>query len=164
VEVYRETKEPGFPYMVSNLGNIKREASDRKRHSSAKVLSFNKTKSNEEYLGISLLGKRYSAHRLVAEAFIPNPDNLPVAHHKDEDATNNKEDNLEWVTHSRNSEASLGKRVAQLTKEGELIKEWPSVASASESLGLNKGNVARVARNEDTPGGKSAGGFKWEYK
>ena len=159
MEVFKETKEPGFPYMISDLGNIRREASNRSRHSAFKVLTFNKTKSNEEYLGISLLGKRYSAHRLVAEAFIPNQDNLPIVHHKDEDPTNNKVSNLEWVTHSRNSEASLGKKVNQFTIGGEFIKEWPSAQSASKALGIKACNIQQRARGE----GKTAGGFIWGY-
>lgn len=52
-------------------------------------------------------GKMLYAHRLVAEYFIPNPDNLPVVNHKDENKLNNNVDNLEWVTYSDNSKKHL---------------------------------------------------------
>lgn len=48
-------------------------------------------------------GRKKKIHRLVAEAFIPNPDNLPSINHKDENRTNNRADNLEWCTVAYNS-------------------------------------------------------------
>lgn len=62
--------------------------------------------SNVGYIRVELnnsgAGKKYSLHRLLAEAFIPNPDAKPVVNHKDGDKTNNSLDNLEWATQSEN--------------------------------------------------------------
>ena len=55
------------------------------------------------YHEVILNGKQYRVHRLVSEAFIPNPNNLPCANHKDGNKQNNSVDNLEWVTYSENT-------------------------------------------------------------
>jgi len=67
----------------------------------------------ERYKAINLWNngkeKAHYVHRLVAETYIPNPDNLPEVNHKDEDKTNNNVANLEWSTHADNVQHSLAK-------------------------------------------------------
>jgi len=151
-----ETFKPivGFPgYKVSDKGTVlgKRD----------KPLACNLC-SGYLHTGLRKDGKQIfkNVHRLVAIAFLPNPDNLPQVNHKDEVKTNNNKDNLEWCTRQYNQEYSLGKRVLQLDKiSEEVIREWVSVASAARELNLNEGNIACCCRGV----GKTAGGFIWRY-
>jgi hypothetical protein len=82
-------------------------------------------------LTVNKVTVRKRLHRLVAEHFIPNPDNKPEVNHKDRDKSNNHIDNLEWVTHSENIQHSHGKRVQMLDKHGILIKEFVSIGEAA---------------------------------
>ena len=85
-------------YRVSDSGEVMSFA----RSNSGKILKPVKSKTTG-YLHINL-GRNYrtTVHRLVAEAFIPNPDNLPCVNHKDENKLNNNVDNLEWASYQYN--------------------------------------------------------------
>lgn len=74
------------------------------------------------YLQVDLGGIKYLAHRLVAEAFIPNPDNLPQVNHKDEVNTHNWKDSLEWCTRQYNVEYSQSQRYLLLSPEGKEVE------------------------------------------
>ena len=94
-------------YQISNYGDVKRLNSyDSRGHLRNSRLRKPRI-SNKGYLQIGLHknGKetKFSVHRLVAESFIPNPDNLPVINHKDENPLNNYVSNLEWCTYKYNS-------------------------------------------------------------
>lgn len=103
--------------------------------------------------------KTYSVHRLVAEAFIENPDELPQVNHIDENRANNKADNLEWCTQQYNVEYSKGKWVAQYSAEGEKMAEYKSIAVASKLTGIKRTSINNVL----TGWSRTAGGYYWEY-
>ena len=86
---------PGYEglYEVSNIGNVR----NVRRNKLLRLL-----KTNNGYIRVFLckngIKTGFQVHRLVAQAFLPNPDNLPQINHKDEDKTNNNVTNLEWCT------------------------------------------------------------------
>ena len=113
-----EWKEiPGYEglYEVSNKGNVRNVRRN-------KLLRL--SKNNYGYIQVSLYKNGIKTgpkvHRLVAEAFIPNPDNLPMINHKDEDKTNNNVDNLEWcdVKYNNNYGTKNIRRSETLIKNG----------------------------------------------
>lgn len=108
-----------------------------------------------------------SIHRLVAEAFVPNPDNLSCVNHRDECKTNNRAENLEWCTYQYNN--TYGERLVKTAKkksktryqyslDGELIKVWSSAVEASKN-GYNKCCINDCCRGIH----KTHKGYKWSF-
>lgn len=102
--------------------------------------------------------KSYSVHRLVACAFIPNPDNLPEVNHKDENTLNNRVDNLEWCTHQYNIDYSKSKPVLQI-HNGSVVAQFKSIKEAGRQTGIKR----RAINNVLTGWAKTAGGYRWVY-
>lgn len=97
--------------------------------------------------------KGYSIHRLVAEAFIPNPDNFPLVGHMDDDKQNNSVSNLYWTTSSENRThnglsqelaKAQSKQTYQYDLKGNLIAVYPSVREASRQLNISSGLICDV--------------------
>ena len=101
--------------------------------------------------------KKYKIHRLVAEAYIPNPDNLPQVDHIDNDKTHNYVNNLQWITNRDNSRKSNNKPILQYDLDGNFVREW--------ECAYDVGKVAVKNINHCLKGRtKSAYGYIWKYK
>lgn len=113
-EIWKDIPEHPH-YQVSNLGNVKRVAYERKSKNgygecvvkyTEKVLKpQNFGGHNNRYYAVRLDKKTVCIHRLVAEIFIPNPENKPCVDHIDNNPHNNSVDNLRWLSYKENSEA-----------------------------------------------------------
>ena len=103
--------------------------------------------------------KTLATHRLVAEAFIPNPDGFSEVNHKDEDKTNNCADNLEWCTRKYNARYSHCRKVIGIKIESGLIVEFEGMKIAEEITGVDHRHISRVC----TGYRESSGGWKWLY-
>lgn len=112
-EVWKDIEGYEGKYQVSSLGRVRRLAYTFKRRNkwgvcdnviSSGMMSLRNVKG---YLSVKLRDetkrKHYQVHRLVAAAFIPNPDGLPEVNHKNEDKTDNRVENLEWCTRKYNT-------------------------------------------------------------
>lgn len=132
------------------------------------------------YLILSINRVPTLVHRLVADAFIPNPQHKPEVDHIDINRQNNCAWNLRWTTAKENQNnpstikkmsengSMLGKfgvehhssiPIVQLTLDGKFIKKWSCAAEAARELGINHGNIISCCKGKL----KSAGGYKWMY-
>lgn len=113
-EVWKDIEGYEGLYQVSNTGQVK--SLNYNQTGEIKVLKQGNAKGYKR-VGLFKNGKtkQYSVHRLVALAFISNPDDLPMVNHKDEDKTNNNVNNLEWCTHEYNM--SYGTRNERISKK-----------------------------------------------
>lgn len=164
VEIWKPVKGYEGWYEVSNIGNVR--SVDRfvrfedGRYANYKSKDIKLSKNRNGYFNANLwknskLSIKY-VHRLVAEAFIPNPENKPQVNHKDGNKENNLESNLEWATILENARHAhrtnltpnsyKPKKVHQYDKQGNLINTYNSMYEATEAVNGNHGKIGMVVR------------------
>lgn len=168
-------------YEVSNLGRVRSLARTDTGYRCGRKPTYDKELAYylvRGYYAVVLYKrgkqKHFLVHRLVADAFIPNPNNYPQINHKDENPKNNIVDNLEWCTGKYN--VNYGKRkekwlehenvkaqkkaVIQVSKDGNFINEFESMTEAAKCLGLNKRDICACCRGKQSHTHKTY----WRYK
>ena len=151
MEIWKDIEGFEGLYQVSNLGKVKSLSrvlkSGHKWKEKIVAITYNKyDKYGRVMLSNGGKTRRFLIHRLVAQAFIPNPDNLPLINHKDENPSNNCANNLEWCTQKyNNSYGTHNERMirTQLNRNDvskriicvEINKEFPSISEAGRWLG-----------------------------
>ena len=171
-------------YQVSNLGNVKSLSFGPKNRKSGTVKLLRQTPSNCGYYKVELYkngkSKMMYVHRLVATAFIPNPEKKPQVNHIDGNKANNVLSNLEWATSSENQlhaidhglrakSPMLGrtgsnnpncKAILQYDLSGNFIREWSGISVAARALGVYASSIGDCARGIN----RTANGSIWKYK
>ena len=159
LEIWKPIEDYEGLYEVSSLGNVK----SLKGHSNferEKLLAKHyNDRDGQRYYCVTLYDrnggrKTVKVHRLVAKAFIPNPNKLELINHKDENTLNNSVDNLEWCSRQYNicyRDAQLkGARKRQkkviFKKDEKILFTFESVLDAGKHFGIKPQNIARAAR------------------
>ena len=178
IEIWKTIDE--YPdYMVSNMGNVKSF-----KYTNEQILK--NCADKDGYLSVILCNengkKGFRVHRLVAQSFIPNPNNLPLINHKNQIVNDNRVENLEWcdVKYNNNyadrnikvgkasKKRMLGKfgkdsykslPVIQYTRTGELIRKWDCISEIEREIGIKHQDISKCCKGKQ----KTAGGFVWKY-
>jgi len=174
-EEWKDIKDYEGLYQVSNLGRIKslgryKNNWSKKQWVEERILKQRLANTGYYMVVLSKNGKvkGFLVHRLVAETFIPNPENKPQVNHKDENKLNNHIENLEFCTRKYNcnygtkmerQKEKLGKSVIQYDRNMTCINIYSSITKASQTTKINLGNIAKCCKNER----KTAGGYIWKY-
>lgn len=190
MEIWKDIKNFEGLYQVSHLGNVRsldaiincKGAKNIDTHiRKGRILKQSIGTTGYYSVNLSRNGKtKYvRVHKLVAEAFIPNPNNYYCINHKDGNKLNNYFCNLEWCDFSHNlkeayriglrqnkykgkygREAQFSKPLLQFSLDGDFIKEWENAEQVKRELGYCAENIRSVCRGKRN----QANGFKWKYK
>lgn len=183
-EIWKDIPDYDGKYQISNYGRVKR----LKRNvfvrvlgktveiSTPKILKLNLVKSGYLYITITANNTKRTLkiHRLVAEVFIPNPNDLPEVNHIDGNKENNCVDNLEWCTHKENIQHALKnnllndrsgnnnancKKINQYDSDGNFIKLWNSIYEITKETGFERHGITRCCTSKS----KTYKGYIWKY-
>lgn len=171
-EEWRPIDGFGGQYLVSSLGRVL--SLPKCQHNAPLILK----PKNDGYLRVTLFKDKkhraYPVHRLVAEAFIPNTRGCPQVNHIDEDKTNNRVDNLEWVTVKENANHGTRKArikakqlnnvhacpVEQMDENGNIVARYASCSEIPRVTRFKRNNIVECLRGRIN----TAYGFKWRYE
>ena len=182
-EVWRDIPEYEGLYQVSNYGNVKSLARNNCNVClKDRILKY--SKNHQGYKQVALFKKSkqksFKIHKLVALAFIPNPNNYPCINHIDGNKQNNCVDNLEWCTYSHNNKEAFRlklkkpinkgnfneksfnhKQVVQYDLQGNLIRIWGSLIQIKRELGYYCCPISNCCHKRK--GFYTAYGYKWDF-
>lgn len=165
-------------YQVSNMGRV-RSLDRYVPHKTfgtkfCKGVTMRTHQTNAGYLAVNLSKENkyttFDVHRIVAQAFIKNPDGLPEVNHKDENKHNNAVDNLEWCdsyynaiygTKLERQKEKMSRPIIQYDKSGNPLKEYDSATQAEKEIsGKLTGAISKCINGRS----KTAYGYIWKYK
>ena len=167
-EIWKPVRGYEGMYEVSNYGNVR--SMNYNHTGEVRNMKTETNKNGYKQVNLCKDGKQKlpTVHRLVAQAFLPNPENLPQVNHINENKSDNRVENLEWTTREKNVRHGTGiqrsaekrsKKVNQYTLDGELVKEWVSTMEVQKQTGWANQNISACCRGMY----KTAYGFIWQY-
>ena len=156
-EIWKDIQNYEGSYQVSNYGRVKSlsRVDSRGNKRNEKILKGRKNRQGYYDVALCKNGKRKYCriNRLVAEAFIPNPNNYPITNHKDENPSNNHVDNLEWCTYKYNNNygTCIKRRSKSKSKKVVCINTgeiFNSIKEAANITGANASNITQCCKGK----------------
>ena len=166
MEIWKDIEGYEGLYQVSNQGNVK--SLKRKYVLADKILIPRIDTDGYALVNLSKHNKKttFKIHRLVAETFIPNPDNLPEINHKDENKLNNKADNLEWCDRKYNNTYGTRQNLYKVLPQNKKNNTYTSKAIQCIETGIIYPSISEAQRQikcRINLKQKTSGGYHWKY-